>query len=198
MIDERWAIFAGLMDMAGAGYYAWLTLHGKVRPNRMSWLLWALAPMVAFAAQLSKGVGLESFLTFAVGFGPIIVLIASYLHRGAYWELEAVDYVCGAISILALVLWAVTGEGNIAIGLSILADLAAAVPTLRKAYLDPTSESPWPFWIGVPAAGLNLLTLRAFNFESAAFSVYIMLICLAIASLATWPKLRLGRVAAKN
>ena len=87
--------------------------------------------------------GLQSLMTFMVGFGPAVVLGASFVSRHGAARLTRFDLGCGSLSVVALVMWRVTGQGDVAIAFSVAADLLAGVPTIRKAYRDPASES-WP------------------------------------------------------
>ena len=57
MIDPRFAILGALIVLTGNAAYARDTVRGETQPNRVSWMLWALAPMIAFAAQVAQGVG---------------------------------------------------------------------------------------------------------------------------------------------
>jgi hypothetical protein len=107
-----------MIVVASAAMYAYDTLKGRNNPNRVTWVMWTLAPMIGFAAQLSQGVGLQSIFTFAIGFGPLLVLIASFVNRKAYWKLTTFDLLCGSISLVALVLWVATGEGLVALVLA--------------------------------------------------------------------------------
>ncbi|HEY6396548.1 MAG TPA: hypothetical protein VIX82_03735 [Solirubrobacteraceae bacterium] len=50
-------------------------------------MLWTLTPLIAFAAERAQHVGLEALLTFAVGFGPLLVVVASFVDPRAYWKL---------------------------------------------------------------------------------------------------------------
>ncbi|WP_223804603.1 hypothetical protein [Lactococcus protaetiae] len=43
--------------------YAWATITGRVRPNKVSWLLWTIAPAIGFFAALSKGWTWGNFLS---------------------------------------------------------------------------------------------------------------------------------------
>ncbi|MDP2363456.1 MAG: hypothetical protein Q8M94_06755, partial [Ignavibacteria bacterium] len=70
MIDERY-IFIGLaLSFLGSVSYLLDTIKGKVKPNRVTWFLWALAPLIAFSAEVKQGVGMASLMTFMVGFNP--------------------------------------------------------------------------------------------------------------------------------
>ena len=183
MINEKWVILGALLNLTGSLKYVFDTLKGKTRPNRISWFLWALAPLIAFSAELNQGVGLRSLMTFMVGFGPLMVVIASFISKKSVWKLTPFDYVCGGLSILGLLLWAITREGNIAIFFSILADGFAAVPTIVKSYKEPETESGLVFGLGIINAGITLLTINHWTFANYGFPLYILLICTLLSSL---------------
>ncbi len=190
MIDRHFAILAAIVTVAGSAGYALDTLRGRTRPNRVSWGLWALAPLIAFAAELSEGVGLKSLMTFGVGFGPALVLAASFHDRRAYARLTRLDGICAGLSLVARVMWALTGQGEVAIAFSILSDLLAAIPTLEKARRDPESESPKAFVGGVAGAVITLLTIPAggWDFASVGFPLYILLIDATLLTLILRPR----------
>lgn len=194
MIDPRFAILAAVITLAGSASYAWATVRGRTQPNRVTWSLWTLAPMIAFAAELAQGVGVQAVLTFAVGFGPLLVVAASFLDPKAYASLTRLDLACGGLSVVALIGWALTGAGDIAIAFSILADLFAAIPTVRKAYLRPATESAAAFLAMGLGAVVTLLTIKPdqWSFATAAFPMYIVVVTSVIGALVLRPGRAVG------
>jgi hypothetical protein len=137
-------------------------------------------PMIAFSAQIKEGVGLPALMTFMVGFGPFLVLVASLMNKNAYWKITKLDWWCGGLSVLAVVLWLFTGTGAVAIVLSIAADLLAGVPTLIKSYKDPESENHSVFRNGAISAVITMLAIQNPSFAAYAFPLYIFLICFVL------------------
>lgn len=180
MLDEKFVLFGLALNLLGSGTYAWNTLKGRTKPNRVTWFLWALAPLIAFAAQWDNGVRWQSLMTFMVGFGPLLIFIASFLNKKSYWQITRLDYFCGAISVVALVGWIATGEGIVAVVLSIAADAVAGVPTLRKAWKNPETEHPSVFRNGALSALITLLTVKQWIFVQYGFALYIFLICIVL------------------
>ena len=133
MIPE-WFVYVGtLLSFVGGLSYVRLTLLGKVQPNRLSWLLLTIVPMIAFFAALSEGVGKQVLLSFIVGFNPLMIFLASFVNKKAYWKLDRFDYYCGILAIVAIVVWFLSGSGTLAIVFSILAAFAAEpAPTPEK------------------------------------------------------------------
>jgi len=183
VIDERF-IFVGLfLAVIGGLSYLVDTLKGKTTPNRVTWFLWALAPLIAFSAQLQQGVGLTALLTFIVGFNPLLIFLASFINRKAVYKLTKLDVVCGVLSIVGIILWRVTDIGNLAILFSIMADALAGVPTIVKSYKNPETESYTIFLLGSINAGITLLTIKVWDFAHYAFPLYIFSICVLLFSL---------------
>jgi len=183
MLNQNFVIIGTIIGAIGSLAYLIDTVKGKVKPNRVSFLLWSIAPFIAFAAQIKQGVGLEALMTFSTGFLPITVFIASFVNKKAEWKVTRFDLVCGFLSIVGLILWLITKVGNIAIFFSIVADGLAAVPTIVKSFKYPETELAWPWIASVLGVVLTLLTLKELNFANSGFIVYILIVNTLIFSL---------------
>ena len=188
MLNVHFVIVGAVLNLIGSSSYTFQTLKGKTRPNRVTWFLWALAPLVAFSAEIGQGVGLRSLMTFMVGFGPLMVLIASFINRKAVWKITRLDIVCGFLSLVALIAWKITGVGDVAIALSIVADFLAATPTLIKSYKEPGSEHYAIYLMGAISGVITLLTIKQWNFAQYGFPLYIVLVCIALVALIVAPR----------
>src|ERR1700735_3119983 len=133
------AIAGSVVNFIACLGYVRAIFKGEAAPNRVTWFLWALVPLIAGAAQLRAGVGISTLVVLAVGVGPAVVVLASFARGTGLWKLGPFDFLCGACALAALALWAITGDPIIAIVLSIVGDFAAALPTLRKAWLEPAT-----------------------------------------------------------
>jgi hypothetical protein len=175
MLNSNFAILGALIAVLGCASYAWDTLKGNTKPNRVGWSLWALAPLIAFAAELTQGVKLQqTLITFSAGFGPVLVLLASFTDKKAYWKIKPFDWYCAVLSLIALLLWGITGKGDVAIIFSICADLLACTPTVVKSYTDPDTESSAPFVAGSIGVIITLLTIQHWVFANYAFAIYLL------------------------
>jgi hypothetical protein len=104
MLNENFVYIGAALSFLGALSYLIDTLKGKAQPNKVTWFVWALAPLVALWPTLQQGVGVQSLLTFMVGFNPLLIFLASFVNKKAYWKITKLDLTCGALSILGLVL----------------------------------------------------------------------------------------------
>ena len=176
MINQNFIYLAILVSFIGGLGYLIDTVKGKIVPNRVSWFLWALIPLVAFAAQISQNVSfLDASTAFMVGLMPLLIFIGSFLNKKSTWNISTFDFVCGGISLLGIGLWITTKIPNVAIILSLVSDTFASLPTFRKAYKAPFTENYGVFLAGVINTVIVLLALKSFDFKHMAFPLYIFI-----------------------
>ncbi|MBI3955555.1 hypothetical protein HY338_03855 [Candidatus Gottesmanbacteria bacterium] len=173
MLDERFVLLGVLLNVVGGLDYFIKTIQGRVKPNRVTWFLWALIAFIAFAAEINQGVGMQSLLTFMVGFNPLLIFIASYFNKNSVWKIKRLDIICAALSLAGLLFWMITKVGNIAIIFSIIADAFAGIPTVIKSYRDPVSEDYKIFMFGMVSAIITLLTVKQWDLANYGFPLYI-------------------------
>src|ERR1035437_1488008 len=100
MISENFIWLALLINLFGTVIYLLDTLKGKVKPNKVTWILWSVNPLIAFAAEIHQQVGIQSLLTFMIGFGPLVIFLASFVNKRAYWQITKADVACGLLSLI--------------------------------------------------------------------------------------------------
>jgi hypothetical protein len=185
MLPEYCAIIGAVLGSLGGFYYLFETIVGKAQPNRITWLLWGIFPMVIFVAQRAQGVANISWATFVAGLMPLLIVAASFFNKKAYWKSEPRDYCLMAAAIIGIILWAMTANPNLALLFSLLADMLAGIPTLIKAYRHPHTESWMAYAISAFGFGISLLSVHTHNLENSAFVAYVFFINAALAVLAS-------------
>lgn len=185
MLPDACAIAGALIGSLGGFYYLFETLIGRAQPNRITWLLWGIFPMVIFVAQRAQGVAGVSWASFVAGLTPLLVVAASFFNRNAYWKTEPRDVALMGAAVLGILLWALTDQPNLALLFSLLADGLASVPTLLKAYRHPRSESWVAYGVSAFGFGISLLSVRTHTFENTTFVAYLLLLNGTLAGLAS-------------
>ncbi len=138
-------IISFLAFIFGTLPYLIKTIKGEIQPNKITWLFWSI-PLFAVLAQYIEGVVTwASFPVFIAGISPFLIFCASFINPKSYWKLQKFDYFVGGGIVMFLILWGITQNVYIAIICSIIADALAAIPTLKKAYTNPETESVWIF-----------------------------------------------------
>jgi hypothetical protein len=185
MLPDYCAIIGAIIGSLGGFYYVYETLLGRAQPNRITWLLWGIFPLVIFVAQRAQGVERASWASFVAGLTPLLIVAASFFNKKAYWKSEPRDYYLMAAALLGLILWAITDKPNLALLFALLADVLAGIPTLIKAYRHPQSESWIAYALSAFGFGISFLSVHIYNFENAAFVAYLFILNLALALLAS-------------
>ncbi len=191
MIDEKFVILAVLINASGSFTYIRAALKGQVKPHKISWLLWSIIPLVIILAQISKAANWSALFTFSTFIGPLAIFLASFINKKADWAISKFDISCGVLSLLAIIFWFITKDPIVAIMLSILADIAAAMPTLIKSFYFPETEQVWAYLSACIAAAIVLLTFNTWDFTNVAYPIYVFLLCLALVILI---KFKLGKI----
>lgn len=161
-------------------FYVRSMFRGYAKPNRISWLMWSIAPFIATAAAISSGVTWAAIPVFMSGFSPFLIFIASFVLKKAYWKPNSFDYVCGLLSAVALILWYITRDPDVAIIFAIVSDALASIPTLTKAWRNPETEVAWPFLVGIFNASTSVVVATVQTFSAIAFPAYLIVINLLL------------------
>lgn len=180
MLDPNWVFLSAALGLAGSIRYAAATVTGTARPNLVTWVLWAAAPLIGFSAQLAAGVGLAAVLTLAAGLGPLIVVGSAVVTRHGLARIGPFDIACALIAGLALIVWLGLDAAPVAVFFAVGADAAAALPTIRKAWRNPDSENLLFYVLVGLGATITLLTLRGWTPSDWAFAVYMLVLSLLI------------------
>ena len=75
---EYLVIVAAVASLLAAIVYIRSMFIGGTKPNRVTWLMWAIAPLIATVAALSNGVGWAVLPVFMAGFSPLLIFSASF------------------------------------------------------------------------------------------------------------------------
>lgn len=171
----QYLVFLGaLVHLAGMLAYIRDTVRGTTKPNRVSWFLWALAPLIAASAAFADGARFAVVPIFMAGFGPLLVFCGSFLNKQAYWKLERFDYISGGLSIVALVLWLVTKDPVLAIVFALVSDAFATLPTITKSWKAPDTESGSAYAAVLFNAGISFIVIQSRTFTELVFPLYLI------------------------
>lgn len=171
---------AAFASLASGGVYIYAMLKGSAKPNRITWLMWTIAPLIASAAEVSSNVGLAVIPVFINGFTPLLIFLSSFAVKKAYWKVRKSDYVFGLLSAAAILLWYITKAPDIAILFSIAADGLAGMPTIIKARRNPKTESIWIYASGAFSAITAYTAINVWTFSAYAFPTYLLILNLII------------------
>lgn len=174
MIDPRFVYLAVFLAAVGGSSYVRDTWRGVTSPNRVTWSLWGLEGVLGFGVELQQHIGIASLMTLMLGLVPCAVVIVSFKNSHSVWRLGPFDIVCGAISLVGLAFWAFVHEPTIALISFVCADQVAGLPTLRKSWLAPSTESPGVFILGCFNCAITIMTLKVITTAGALFPGFVI------------------------
>ncbi len=176
MLPEYFAYLTIILGLLGSYYYIKDTFVGKTKPNRVSWIFWTIAPFVGVYVSYQSGVPFPLLLaTFMAGFTPLLVVIASFFNKNAYWKTTTFDIVCGISSLLAIIIWVSTSNAILSIAFAILADFFAGIPTIIKSWQHSETENSAPYIFGIINSIIIVLIITQFSFSNLGFPIYLTL-----------------------
>jgi len=176
VIGSEFILVAVALRLAGGAGYTLAVVRGRARPNPVTWFCWALAPLVAFAAQAQDGVNAQAWMTLVLALGPLTIFVAAVVRGRSWGTLTTFDLACGLLALAGVAAWQATDSPASALGFAVAADLAGAAPTLRAAYRRPRAELAVPYLMSAVSMVVVLLTITEWTFVAVAFPAYILAI----------------------
>jgi hypothetical protein len=142
-------------------------LKKKTTPHVYSWFIWTVLQSISVVSMASSGAG-YGILSLAVStFFCAGILLLSIRFRAKH--ISKLDGLCLVAALVTLLLWLVSREALRSIVLATLIDVIAFIPTLRKGYHKPFSETISLYCLGAAA---NLLAIFSIDHYSVVTVLY--------------------------
>jgi hypothetical protein len=141
----------------------------KTKPHLFSWFTWFFATFIIFILQYQNGGGFGSIVTLAVSISCLAITILSFKYGTK--DVKKVDYIFIFVSLISLVLWLYFKQPIVSIILLVAVDLFAFLPTFRKSWIDPFSETLSMYVITTFRHALAIFALQEINLITSLFSV---------------------------
>ncbi len=136
-------------------------LRGKTHPHIYSWLLWGILTIAIFGIQISHHAGPGSFVTIAAGIMSFVVLGLSF--KKGKRNIVFADKVVFVLTMLTMIFWLLAKQPLLAILLACLADLLAFIPTVRKSWHQPFTETLSLYELNSVRFGLAIIALSQYT-----------------------------------
>jgi hypothetical protein len=191
-MGELFAIGSGIVGLVGYAPYIRDIVIGKTRPERISWLIWAIEYSVLFWAQFAAGARSSLWL---IGLQLIgIACICCLSVRAGSGSFSRYTVALLASICASLVVWYFTANATLAIIILILVEASGIVLTARKAYAEPGSETIG-MWLCLCIAGMLSVISIGYN---ASYILYVYPLSLCIMGLTIIGAVRVGTAAKRS
>lgn len=172
-MEHLFVIAAVIMAIIGNVPYLLDVIRGKTQPHPYTWLMWSVVSAVTFFGQLSKGGGMGSIPTGVAECFTIIIFLFS-LQNG-FKNIEKRDTYFLAAAALGLIPWVLTKDPTLSVITVVSIDVLAFIPTLRKTWRNPKTETPLLYAMNVSRHILTLSLLQQFNISTALHSLTMII-----------------------
>jgi hypothetical protein len=178
---ETTGLISGLFLIVGYIPYIWEVVRKTAVPNRASWFIWVLSTTIILFGVNGTGTHEAIWVPIADAIGCSIIFILSLFIGTGGWS--RTDRISLAICVASLVTLWLTGDSLVALIMNLLIYVSGYVSTIKKALVDPKSESftAWTFFsIGVV---LNLITVVIGRDTGLAVWLYPIVLVLTVGTL---------------
>ena len=163
-------IIGGVLIAGSFIPYIYDIVKSKTEPHVYTWFIWSITHMIAALAIFEGNGGLFAALSVASGGILSFTIFLTSLRHGTR-NITTFDTATLIIAIMAVFVWWKLDHPEWAIIIVAFIDILGFLPTVRKSWLDPNSESivAWSLY----ACG-NIAALLAITTYSIMTSFYIV------------------------
>ncbi|MCC6520777.1 hypothetical protein IT403_02215 [Candidatus Nomurabacteria bacterium] len=166
------AIIASLLAIVGNVPYLRDIIKGRVQPHPYTWLVWSLVSCIIFFGQVAKGAGIGALPTAASEVFTIIIFFFSLKY--GFKHIRKIDTVFFVIALLGIIPWLLTKDPTISVIIAVAIDVVAFIPTMRKTWARPETETPILYGMNVLRHILMLFSLQAYNIATTLHSIVMI------------------------
>jgi len=168
-MKESVAIIASLLAIVGNVPYLIDIIKKRVQPHPYTWLVWTIVSCAIFFGQVAKGAGIGALPTAASEIFTVIIFFLSL--RYGFKHIRKVDTIFLVISLLGIIPWMLTKDPTLSVIIAVSIDLTAFVPTIKKTWKHPETETPLLYSMNVCRHILMLVSLQAYNVATTLHSI---------------------------
>lgn len=160
-MKETLAIVAALLAVAGNVPYLLDVFKGRVKPHPYTWLVWSIVSCIVFFGMVAKGAGIGALPAGAAEIFTIIIFLFSIKY--GFKGITKTDTFFLCVALAGIIPWVLTNDPTLSVIIAVGIDAVAFIPTLRKTWLHPETETPLLYGTNVLRHILALFSLQAYN-----------------------------------
>lgn len=171
MIEEKSLIGIIAVILTFIGYFPYIRdiIKKKTKPHIFSWIIWTIVTGIIYALQVSGGAGAGSWVTLSLALLLFLIIFLS-IENGSK-DIKKIDIVFLVIALLTIPIWLVIKQPILSIILLTAIDMLGFLPTIRKSWNNPYSETLSFYIITTFRHGLSILALERYTIITWLFPV---------------------------
>ena len=177
---------AGIISLSAYAPYILSILRKKTKPNRASWIIWAIVSTIIALSYREAGASYAFLAPVGYVVGSTIVFILSIRHGVGGWT--PFDRKCLIGAAISLVLWWAFNSPMSALLINLFINLLGTLPTLRKVWYQPGTESKVAWCLFSLGSIVNLFAVENWTFAMAVYPVSMIFLIGIVTVPVLWPK----------
>lgn len=183
---ELLAIIATLFAVIGNVPYLIDVIKQKVKPHPYTWLVWTIVSAVTFFGAVAKGAGVGAIPTGVAEIFTVIIFFFSL--RYGFKNIVRRDTYFLIFALLGLIPWAITKDPTISVIIVVSIDFIAFLPTLRKTWTEPKTETALLYEMNVSRHILTLFSIQSYNVATMLHSIVMIAMNTIMSFIILWKK----------
>jgi hypothetical protein len=172
-MKELLAIIAAIITIGGNIPYIRDAFRKRVKPHPYTWLVWTIVTGSTFFGQLEKGAGVGVLPTGVSGLFTLTIFVFSLRYGFKY--IVRTDTIFLVVALLGLIPWFITDDPTISVIIAVSIDVVAFIPTIRKTWRHPKTETPVLYSANVIKHILTLFSLQTYNITTTLHSIAMII-----------------------
>jgi hypothetical protein len=161
-------------------------LKGKTKPNRATFAIWSAVGLITFLSYIASGATDTLWVAMVYPLCQIVIFGLSF--RYGVGGTSKLDMVCIFLACAGVILWIITKNPLTALYISVFVEILGYIPTIKKSYFFPKTESLLSWEITTVGVTLNLLAISSWRPEIFVYPVYLFTFDVIVVALLLLPK----------
>ncbi len=180
-LKSIFAIVAAVITVTAFFPYIRDLLQGRTQPHIYTWLIWAITQSIAVAG-IWYGGGSWGAVNLTIGTGFVFAIFLLSFKYGTR-NITTFDTIALVAALGAILVWWGLDNPVLAVLLATAIDIAGYLPTFRKSFAEPWSETVGTWVAFVVGNILSVFALDAFNILTLTYIVTIIVANLVVVAI---------------
>lgn len=178
------AIIAALLALVSYIPYLIAVFKKQLQPHPYTWLIWSIVVGITLAGQVTSGAGAGALPTLISEM--LIICVFLFSLQFGFKHVKRIDNLYLAAALIGIIPWIITRDPTISVVIAVSIDLTAFIPTIRKIWRDPRSESSVFFTTNAVKHVFGTLSLQSYNIATALMPVTMIFASFSMAVIILW------------
>ncbi len=154
-------LVAAVLAAASAYTYIRDIFRGNTKPHIYTWLIWTTVTIIGFLGQWYSGGGPGAWATGVTAIYTIVVLLLAFKYGTT--DITWFDKICLALALISILPWLLVKSLLWSVILATFTDIVGFLPTIRKTWHAPKSESLGSMFYDAAKHGLSIVSLQTYS-----------------------------------